>query len=132
MKPRGDFTRRDFLAGVALTAGSALTPEAFAQSASKPTRDSSRFSIAGAEVEFCLMRVSDATLRISVVAKGSGLDPRTAFPGFGVVDRTWPAVFARLGRSALSAAWGKRQIVLSAESADTERARRAISASYSG
>src|SRR5690242_2371344 len=92
----GGVTRRHFLGGLALTAGGTLAADALGQSVSAALAESRGFSIAGAEVRFWLTRVSDVTLRISILAKGSRLDPRTAFAGMGLVERLWPAPMAML------------------------------------
>ena len=107
----GELTRRDFIAVAALAAGGALAANAVGQT----DIEAQPSSIAGAEVEFWLTPVSEVCLRISVVAKGSGLDPRTAFAGFGLVERVWPAAPARLGSARQSATWGKRKVELTAE-----------------
>ncbi len=111
---QSEVTRRRFLAGLALAAGTRFAPASFAQA---PTAESRPFSIAGADMEVWLTRVSEATLRISVIAKGSGLEPRTAFVGVGLANRVWPAAMAVLDveSRALAVMWGKRQIVVKGE-----------------
>jgi alpha-glucosidase/alpha-D-xyloside xylohydrolase len=111
-------TRRGFLAGLALSAGATLVPDALGQSsstASPSTASADGFSIAGAEIEFWLTPVSQSTLRISVLAKGSSLEPPTAFPGFGLRDRTWPDVAAKLNRTSPSATWNRRKISVTSD-----------------
>jgi alpha-glucosidase (family GH31 glycosyl hydrolase) len=111
-----EVTRRGFLTGLALSAGATIAPRALGQSSSATSAARHRFSIAGADIEFWLTRVSESILRISVLAKGSGLEPGTAFPGFGLKDRVWPAASARLnGPSRTSAMWGRRQVAIKAE-----------------
>jgi hypothetical protein len=106
-----ELTRRDFLAAAALAAGGALAAEALGQERG----EAQQASIAGAEVEFWLTPMSETCLRISVLAKGSGLDPRTAFPGFGLVDRAWPTALARLDGLTRRAAWGERKVALTVD-----------------
>ena len=120
MKPGGDHTRRDFLAGVALTAGGALSSEVFAQpifwQSAAGERSSQRFSIAGTDVDFLLTLVSETTLRITVVRKGSGLQPQASFTGMGLADRVWPLPILVLdGDSQVK--WGRRAIVVNANPA---------------
>ena len=109
-------SRRAFLSGMALSAGAALAPEVRGQSSPAPAR-SQGFSIAAAAVEVWLTAVSEATLRISILATGSGLKPPASFPGFGLEDRSWPPVLARLGDASRSATinWGTRKIVVQAD-----------------
>ena len=110
-------TRRGFLTGLALSAGATLVPDALGQSpstASESIVSAEVFSIAGAEVEFWLTPVSESTLRISVLAKGSGLEPATAFPGFGLRDREWPAAATKLNRTSTSTTWNHRRISVTA------------------
>ena len=90
-------TRRGFLARLALSAGATIVPNALGEPGSAASVDA--FSIGGAEVEFWLTPVSESTLRISITAKGSGLEPGTAFPDFGMRDRVWPAAAASLNRT---------------------------------
>jgi alpha-glucosidase/alpha-D-xyloside xylohydrolase len=110
-------TRRHFLSRLALSAGATLAPEVLGQPLSMAFAEAQRFSIAGADIEFWLTPVSESTLRVSVISKGSGLEPATAFPGFGLKDRIWPAATARLNSASHSATatWGKRRIVVKAE-----------------
>ena len=108
-------TRRGFLTGLALSAGATIVPDALGQPLSTASADG--FSIAGADVEFWLAPISESTLRISFIAKGSGLELATAFPGFGLKDRVWPAAAARLNSAShpSSATWSRRRIVVKAE-----------------
>lgn len=103
-------SRRRFLTGLALSAGTTIVPNTLGQPRSAVATDA--FSIAGAEVEFWLTPVSESTLRISVIAKGSGLEPATTFPGFGLRDRLWPRAAASLNRTTPSAPWNRRKISL--------------------
>jgi alpha-glucosidase (family GH31 glycosyl hydrolase) len=93
------WTRRDFVAGLALTA---------------VMRVPSKMTIAGAELELWLTAVSDSTLRISVLTVDSGLAPATSFTGVGVLDRAWPVPIARTDHAG-TFAWGKRKIVVAVE-----------------
>src|SRR5258708_17669615 len=92
--PHSEVTRRSFLSGLVVAAGGTLAPEALSQALAATLPESHRFSIAGADVEFVLTRVSEATLRISLMAKGAGLKPRTTFAGVGLADLIWPAPMA--------------------------------------
>jgi alpha-glucosidase/alpha-D-xyloside xylohydrolase len=113
---RNKVTRRSFLGGLAVAAGGTLAPDALSQALAALSPESHRFSLAGAEVEFLLTRVSEATLRISVIAKGSGLQPQTSFAGVGLTDRIWPAPTAVLDEDSNASAvtWGARRIVVKA------------------
>lgn len=106
-------SRRNFLAGLALSAGTTIVAEALGQRALPGLADS--FSIAGAEVEFWLTPLSESTLRISVLATDSGLEPASAFPGFGLRERVWPAATARLNRASRSTTWNHRAISITAD-----------------
>lgn len=108
-----EVSRRGFLTGLALSAGAAIVPGALGQPAAPAPADT--FSIAGAEVEFWLTPLNESTLRISVLAKGSGLEPATAFPGFGLRDRVWPAPAARLNRELSSTTWNRRKISVTSD-----------------
>jgi alpha-glucosidase (family GH31 glycosyl hydrolase) len=108
----GRVTRRRFLGGLALTAGGALAAEALGQSVSSALAAPRGVSIAGADVQFWLTRVSDVTLRISITAKGSRLEPRTAFRGMGLAERGWSAPIAALDEKTQTASWAGREIVL--------------------
>lgn len=112
--PHGELTRRGFLTGLALSAGATLAPDALGQSSSPVPAKTQEFSIAGANIEFWLTPVSESTLRISVMAKGSGLNPASAFPDVGLKDRVWPEVIARLDGTphSTAATWGRRRIVV--------------------
>ena len=110
-------TRRDFLAGLALSAGATIVPDALGQSSSTASAGSHRFSIAGADIEFWLTPVSGLDLADQRHRKrcraGAG---SAAFPGFGLKDRVWPAAMARLdGSHASNATWGGRKVVVKAE-----------------
>jgi alpha-glucosidase (family GH31 glycosyl hydrolase) len=107
MKPGGHLTRRDFVAGVALAAGGTRALTAVAADGKDPRR----FHIAGAEVELQLTRVSETTLRITVVRRGSGLKPRTSFAGVGLIDRAWPAPMAVVDHDG-QVIWDRREIVM--------------------
>jgi alpha-glucosidase (family GH31 glycosyl hydrolase) len=102
-----DISRRDFVSGLALTVGGSLLPQALGQA-------SHRFEIAGAAVEVWLTAVTDSTLRISVIAKGSGLTSAASFSGAGLKDRVWPTPIATVGDSA-TMHWGARRIAVSAD-----------------
>ena len=108
-----EVSRRGFLTGLALSAGAAIVPGALGQPAAPASADT--FSIAGAEVEFWLTPLNESTLRISVLAKGSGLEPATAFPGFGLRDRVWPAPAAGLNRASPSTTWNRRKISVTSD-----------------
>jgi alpha-glucosidase (family GH31 glycosyl hydrolase) len=111
--PHCEVTRRSFLSGLVVAAGGTLAPEALSQALAAVLPESHRFSVAGAEVEFVLTRVSEATLRISIMARGGGLEPRTAFAGVGLVDRVWPAPMAVMDEDsrASTVLWDGRRIV---------------------
>jgi alpha-glucosidase/alpha-D-xyloside xylohydrolase len=110
-------TRRSFLTGLALSAGTTLVPDALSQSLPAAAVGTRRFSIAGGDVEFWLTPLSESTLRVSIMAKGSGLEPASAFPGFGLRDRVWPAATARLNGSSQppSVKWAGRTVIAKAD-----------------
>ena len=98
--PHRAVTRRDFLTGLTLTAGGTLVPQALGQSLSTALAGSHRYSIAGADIEFWLTPVSESTLRISILARDSGLEPTAAFPGVGEATATTSASCGMICRAA--------------------------------
>ncbi len=84
-------SRRQFLEGVGYVAASGLAPGAFAQ-----LIKSNKFWIAGTEVEFWITPIGQHTLRVSILASDSHLEPATAFSGKGLMDRVWPPAKAKV------------------------------------
>lgn len=104
-------SRREFLSRLAFTSGALATGSARA-AWSEPVPPDNAFSIAGTEIEVWLAPVTPYTLRVSLVGRGSGLEPVSAFPAMGLVECTWPDPIAVVNSdfSSNEVAWGARRI----------------------
>jgi alpha-glucosidase/alpha-D-xyloside xylohydrolase len=92
-------TRRDLLKGAALLSAAAraeaISKNGEATAPAEALLDT--LAVAGQPVEILVTRASAATVRVSIVAAGSGLE---GVPSDGsLIDRAWPAPAARLSTS---------------------------------
>jgi alpha-glucosidase (family GH31 glycosyl hydrolase) len=113
---KGHVSRRRFLSAASVAAANGVVRRVFGQDSPAEWKPLRGFSIAGAEVEVCLTPISEATLRISLVAAGASMQPAAVFPAMGLTDRAWPQVETRLRGDGPHASmrWSGRQVVVTA------------------
>lgn len=110
-------SRRAFLAGVGASAAGTWATHAFGQTLTDSSRGFHGLTLGGIEVELWITPVTDSTLRISVIAAASHLQPDTAFAAKGLRDRTWPPATTKLRDATQNKPieWGNCRIVVTGD-----------------
>jgi alpha-glucosidase/alpha-D-xyloside xylohydrolase len=105
-------SRRAFLAGATAAAGSWATC-AIGQSLTAASSGFHGLVLGGIEVTLWITPITNSTLRLSVLASNSSLEPDTAFTEKGLRDRTWPKAATKLHDAAQKPIeWGDKHIAI--------------------